>query len=260
MSTRRKRPFIPLPVSALALALALLAGLPAAAQKHRAVRSAPPAAPPPQGQCHTFGLVRAGLKATYRTTTPSSGNVDFTITWLSDTPTQTKTTQQVQTPQGNADVETTLDGEIVGTLRALRHLYVKATTTVPVLGKLVTETDVDFVPALAAGPAAGWCVGNSWLVPAVTETIVTRSPAGTTTNVVTTVASTGEVLAVGESVTVPAGTFDTVQYRGSIVASGSNAVAPAITWVSTEHNIVVKQDTLDGNGNVTSVTELMSVQ
>lgn len=253
MPTTRKRSFVPLPV--LVLALASLA-LPALAQKHRAVRSAPVAAPPPVGQCHTFGLVAAGTKATYLTTTPSSGNVNFTVTWISDTPTQTRTTQQVQTAQGNADVETTLDGEIVGTLRALKHLYVKGTTTVPVLGKLTTETDIDFVPSLAAGPAAGWCVGNTWLIPAVTETIVTRSPAGTTTNIVTTVASEGEVLAVGEVLTVPGGTFNTVKYRSSIVASGSNSVSPAITWVSMERNIVVKQDTLDASGNVTSVTEL----
>lgn len=231
---------------------ALLFVFPAEAQRRRAVRSGLPKAA--VGDCHTFGLVQAGLKATYHAEAPG-GDADFTITYISDTPTRVHTTQDVSTAQGNATAETVVDGEIVGNLRAIKHINVEVVTIVPVLGRVTTEVDVDFVPSLASGPAAGWCVGAKWTVPPVTETIVTRSPAGTFTDVVTTIASEGEVLAVGESITVPAGTFRTVKYRSAIVTS-SNAVQPAITWVSMEHNIVVKQDTLDAAGNVTSVTEL----
>lgn len=234
-------------------ALALFIVIPAEAQRRRAVRSNPGTPPPQQGSCHTFDLVKAGTKASYLSTAPG-GNVTFTITWIFDTPTQTKTTQKVNSNGTLSDVETILDGEVVGTLRALKHLNVKATSTVPVLGKLTTETDITFTPSLAAGPAQGWCVGNTWTVPPVTEQIVVKSPQGTFPSTVTTIASTGEVLAVGESITVDGGTFNTVKYRGAIVSGTS--VQTAITWVSMEHNIVVRQDTLDGAGAVTSTTKL----
>lgn len=236
-------------------ALVLLLCVPASAQRRRAMRS--PAAPVSGGgQCVTFGLVAAGRKATYHTVA-TGGDVDFTITWISDTLTQTHTTQKVTTAQGTADVETVLDGEVVGQLRGLRHLNVKGSQTVPIIGKITTEVDINFVPTLTQGPAAGWCQGYTWTVPAVTETIVTSTPQGQTQNIVTTVGSTGEVLAVHEMISVPAGNFDTVKYRGVLVNGSS--VQTAVTWVSTQFNIVVRQDTLEGN-TVTSTTTLMSMQ
>jgi hypothetical protein len=219
--------------------------------------SSPPAAPGNSGNCHTFGFVRAGLKGSYLTTSPS-GNVTYTITWLSDTATQTVTTQKVTTPQATTEVETHLDGETVGPLRGLKHLYTKSTTPAPVIGSVVVEVDIDFVPSLIAGPAAGWCAGATWNVPPSTETITTKTAFGTQTQIQTTAASTGEVLAVNESITVPAGTFRTVKYRGTIVAD--NNAQTAITWTSMPDAIVVRQDTLDSNGNVTSTTTLQSMQ
>lgn len=240
------------------LALALLAVAPAEAQRRRAVRSGPVVAPPPQAQCHTFGLVAPGRKASYSATNTSGGTANFTITWVSDTLTKTVTTQKVTTAQGTADVSTVLDGEVFGQLRGLKHINLKTTMTVPILGSVTTEVDIDFVPSLTQGPADGWCVGNTWSVPPVTETIVTKTPGiPTQTQVVTTVASTGEVLAVGEPVAAAGRTFQTVKYRGALV-NGSQ-VQTAITWVSMEYNVVVKQETLEGS-NVTSTLILTSLQ
>jgi hypothetical protein len=239
------------------LVVCLLAVAPAEAQKRRAVRSPAPLNPP-VNNCHTFGLVRAGLEASYltRSINPPQPDVTFTIKYISDTPTQTRTTQKVTTPQGTTDVETVLDGEVFGHLRGLKHFNVKSSTLVPVLGRVTIEVDVDFVPSLTAGPAAGWCVGNTWSVPAVTETITTKgSPVPLPPQVITTIASTGEVLAVGEQLTVGGRTHNTVKYRG-VVAAGTGAVSTAITWVSMTDNIVVRQDTIDGNGAVTSTTTL----
>ncbi|HYI07706.1 MAG TPA: hypothetical protein VEK57_01435 [Thermoanaerobaculia bacterium] len=235
----------------------LLLAFSASAAKRRAVRS--PSAPVVNpGGCHTFGFVEAGTEATYVTHTPDA-DVHFTITWISDTATETHTTQKVSTPQGNADVETFLYGHTVGNLRSLDAIDLTTTITVPILGKVVTEVEIDFVPGLVSGPAAGWCVGNTWDVPPVQETITVRSISGTTVNTVTTVASQGVVLAVGLPITVPAGTFNTVQYKGVLVGSANNDVQPAITWVSMEHNIVVRQDTLDAAGNVTTTTLLTNL-
>lgn len=238
------------------IVLAVLLAFSASAQKRRSVRS-PGVAAPPTGQCHTFGFVRAGLEATYVTTTPG-GDVHFVITYISDNATGAHTTQKVTTPQGTADVETFIESRVVGLLRSLDHIDLTTTMTVPILGKLTTDVEIDFVPGLVAGPAAGWCVDETWNVPPVTETITTRSLQGTTVNTVTTIASTGKVLAVGETVVTPAGSFQTVKYRGAIVSDSS--VQAAITWVSMEHNIVVKQDTVDAAGNVTSVTTLTALK
>lgn len=242
------------------LALSLLAfclAAPAEAQKRRAARSAPPQAI--VGQCHEFGLVTAGTVGTYVANTPQ-GNVNFTITWISDTPTRTHTRQRVQTPQGNAEVETILDGEVVGSLRGLKHIYIKNTTPAPVIGPIIMEIEIDFVPTLVSGPAGGWCVDAKWDVPPVTETITTRGgPVPIPPQTVTTIASTGEVLAVDEVLTVPAGTFHTVKYRGALV-SPTGGVQTAITWMSMERNVVVRQDTVDANGAVTSVTQLTDLQ
>lgn len=72
------------------------------------------------------------------------------------------------------------------------------------------------------------------------------------------IGSQGVVLAVDALLTVNAMTFHTVKYRSSIVSGTS--VQPAVTWVSMEHNIVVRQDTLDAAGNVTTVTQLTGLQ
>jgi hypothetical protein len=241
-------------IVSLALALVMLAAGSAEAQKRRAVR-APSAAPPPAGNCHTFGLVRAGLIASYQSTPPTN----FTVTYIQDTLTKTITKQKVTTPQATADADTIIDGEVVGNLRGIKHINVKATTPVPVLGSITIETDIDFVPSLIAGPLDGWCTGNKWTIPPVTETVVVKSPIAPPTNqIITTIASEGEVLAVGETVVVPAGSFQTVKYKGIIVTDGN--VQTAITWTSMVHNIVVKQQTLDAAGNVTSTVELTSVQ
>lgn len=235
----------------LLVAVSLLIVFAAEGQKRRAVRSAPPSAV--GNDCHTFGLVQAGRIADYRAVAPS-GTATFTITWISDTPTRTHTTQRTVTPQATTEVETVLDGEIVGNLRGLKHFNLKGSVIVPVLGRTPLEVDVTFVPSLLAGPAAGWCVGAKWTTAPVTETIVATTAAGSFTNVVTTIESQGEVLAVGASVTVEGGTYDTVKYRGAVI-SGQD-VQLAITWVSMEYNVVVKQDTIDAAGNVTSTLEL----
>ncbi len=230
---------------------AVLMVVSAEGQRRRSVRHTPAAGVVTPGPCHTFALVRPGLKASYLSTTPT-GSATYTITYISDTPTQQKTTQVVSTPQGNANAVTTIDGEVVGLLRGMKHIDVSTTITLPVVGTMTTEVDIDFVPSLILGPAAGWCEGETWSVAPVTETIVTKAPfVLPVSSIQTTIGGDGKVLAVGEMVTVPAGTFRTVKYRG--VTFVNNTIQESITWASMDHSVVVKQDSFDGNGvNVTA--------
>jgi hypothetical protein len=232
--------------------------LPAYGARKRRAAAAPGGGGGNHGQCHTFGFVRAGLKASYLSTT-SNGSATYTITYLEDTATRARTTQQVQTPQGMANVATTIDVETVGILRGMRKAKLDTTINVPGFGDLTTTITIDFVPSLIMGPAEGWCVGKTWAIPPVTETITTTLPVGgNQTQIVTTVASEGQVLAVGDEVEVPAGEYLTVKYKNLTLAN--NTLQPTITWVSMEHNVVVKQDTLDANGNVTTTTVLTNLQ
>jgi len=226
--------------------------------RQRGVRKTPAVGVVTPGACHTFALVRPGLKASYLSTTPN-GSATYTITYISDTPTQSKTTQVVSTPQGNANAVTTIDGEVSGLLRGMKHIDITTSITLPVVGTMTTEVDIDFVPSLILGPAAGWCVGNTWSVAPVTETVVTKAPFVTpVTTIVTTIGGDGEVLAVGEMVTVPAGTFRTVKYRG--VTFANDTTQDSITWTSMDHSIVVKQDSFDANGVNVTATQLTSLQ
>jgi hypothetical protein len=61
------------------------------------------------------------------------------------------------------------------------------------------------------------------------------------------------VEAVGEVRTAAGRQFNTVRYR--IVSRIGSSVDVSRTWISMEDNIVVRQETLDGAGNVTTVTE-----
>ncbi|HEV7766846.1 MAG TPA: hypothetical protein VGQ76_17735 [Thermoanaerobaculia bacterium] len=252
---------IPVGLCAVSALILLSAAFPAEARRRSVGKGTfvvTPPPPPPTGGCHTFGLVKNGTKATYRSTS-SSGTANYTINYVSMTQTQTKTTQTVSTPQGNAEATTTVDDEIIGTLRATKHIDVQTVITVPVLGKLTTEVDIDFLPSLVTGPAAGWCAGNTWTVPTSNETIVTKAPFATPiTTFAVAVGGTGEVLAVGESVTVPAGTFRTVKYRSVFLAN--NVVSPSVSWMSMDHNVLVKQDSYDASGtNIVTATQLTNL-
>jgi hypothetical protein len=234
--------------------VAVLMVVSAEGQRRRSVRTTPAVGVVSPGACHTFALVQPGLKATYLSTTPT-GSATYTITYISDTPTQTKTTQVVSTPQGNANAVTTIDGEVSGLLRGMKHIDLSTSITLPVVGTVTTEVDIDFVPSLILGPAGGWCVGNTWNVAPVTETTVTKAPfVLPITSIVTTIGGQGEVLAVGEIVTVPAGMFRTVKYRG--VTFVNNTLQESITWTSMDHSIVVKQDSFDSNGTIVTATQL----
>ena len=242
---------------AVSLFAVLIVSTAEAGPRRRAVGKGPIASAP-TGQCHTFPFVRPGLRATYLSTTPT-GSATYTITYISDTATQTKTTQVVSTPQGNANAVTTIDGEVVGNLRGMKHIDVTTTITVPVVGTLTTEVDVDFVPSLVLGPAAGWCVGNTWNVAPVTETITTKAPFVTpVTQIVTTIGGTGEVLAVGENVVAAGRTFQTVKYRGITLVN--NTAQLSITWTSMADAIVVKQQAFDANGTLVTDTILTDLQ
>jgi hypothetical protein len=231
----------------------------AQARRRRAV--APPTTAAPGGGCVEYKAVRPGMKASYLATSPS-GNVTYTITYISDSPTLTHTTQKVQAPTGNADAETRLQYDKVPgatyDLRALRHLYTKVVTAVPFLGSVSVETDIDFVPSWVVGPFEGYCAGVKWTVPPSTETITVRSPAGTNVTTQTTIATEGEVLSTNDVVKTSIGDFTCIKLKTYTIVDGKPQLA--INWNSIEHAITVKQEAYDDNGNIVTSVIITDLQ
>jgi len=182
---------------------------------------------------------------------------------ISDSEAQTKTTQQVESSVGNASVATTIDYETIasasGPQRAVEHIDLEATST-PVPGfNLVIETDTTFAPSLVLGPAADWCAGDVWTVPATTQTTSVVTNGGTpATTITTTTVSEGEVLSIGEMITTPAGTFETLKYLGTV--TGLNGPERARIWTSLVHSITVRQESLNATGQVISTIDLVDLQ
>lgn len=245
----------------LVLVVVFAGALPATAQRRRVVKwpsSGNPNGGNPTGQCVNYGSPRIGMKASYLTTSPG-GNVTYQVTYVSDSATQARTTQKVQAPTGNADVESTMDFETVKAsfdLRALKHLKVKSTTSAAGFA-IAIDTDIDFVPSMVLGPAGGWCQGAKWSVPATTETIRVSSIGGNQLTTQTTIAYEGEVLSVNETITTPAGTFRCIKTKG--LTPSASSTDPTIVWNSIDHYITVRQETLDATGKVTTVTELQKI-
>jgi hypothetical protein len=67
------------------------------------------------------------------------------------------------------------------------------------------------------------------------------------------------VLAINESLTTPAGTFNTVKYHG-IEGGTDPAIQSTNIWVSIADGIMLKEQNLDANGNVVSTMEVSSLQ
>lgn len=99
-----------------------------------------------------------------------------------------------------------------------------------------------FQPGLIAEPAFRACAGQSWQIPSVTATF----KSGQTNTSASTPAGTLKIVSIHESVTVPAGTFDTVHYSRTSQATDEY-------WKSIEHGVVVKHTTTLPVGTISEV-------
>jgi len=99
-----------------------------------------------------------------------------------------------------------------------------------------------FQPGLIAEPAFRACAGQSWQIPPVTATF----KSGQTNTSASTPAGTLKIVAVHESVTVPAGTFDTVHYSRTSQSTDEY-------WKSIEQGVIVKHTATLPVGTVSEV-------
>ena len=99
-----------------------------------------------------------------------------------------------------------------------------------------------YKPGAIGDPAYRACVGKTWTIAAVNAT----SKSGQGSFSVRTDPGTMQIVAVRESVTVPAGTFSTVRYTKTM-NSGRGQVFDEF-WKSIEHGVTVKRNSAQPGG------------
>lgn len=119
-----------------------------------------------------------------------------------------------------------------------------------VSGFSITSTTT-FSPAWVTGPALDWCEGESWVRPAVTQSTTSNVAPSVTGPTAT---GNGQVLAVRESLTVPAGTFETVHYWMFYTGQGSQAGTSSEYWLD-GNGLTVRQLEYDAAGALVATYE-----
>jgi hypothetical protein len=213
---------------------------------------------PPSGSsgCVTIPHVAAGRVASYRVT----GSESFTIetTWHTDSDTSATETSLAHTSQGDSTIDSTYTYTVQGGMRALTRSVSNATTNAGGFNILVS-TDSTYSAPMVLGPVSSWCSDTTWNNPAIVQTIVTGGTFPGPTTTVNRPAAEGHVIAVNESITVTAGTFNTVHYRG-VQGRTDAKVQKSNIWISINDGVLVKEEDLDSAGNVQTVMELTRLQ
>ena len=102
-----------------------------------------------------------------------------------------------------------------------------------------------FRPGVIGDPIFKACAGRTWTIPVSTASHESTQGA---THTVPSYAGTLRIVAIRESVTVPAGRFDTVRFIRSLNAEGHQTVDEY--WKSIEHGVIVKHvSTLPGGAS-----------
>lgn len=183
------------------------------------------AEPQRTANCVTLGAPKPALSYSYRYV-DTSGSNDYTNQWkqFSATGSQLVTTQArgkssyVSKHSVNDDV-----------------FVLESSTATGTDGGGPFTTSMTYSPGAIGDPAYKACEGKTWTIPAVNAT--NKSSSGSFS--AKTDPGTMRIVKVNESVTVPAGTFNTVRYIKTM-NSGRGQVVDEF-WKSIDHGVTVKR-------------------
>jgi hypothetical protein len=194
---------------------------PAVPAGHRAWQAA-------AANCVTLGTPRPALSFTYRYS-DTSVSAEYTNRWEEFTATGSR---MVTTRTGaNAGQSTYVSQHSV----ADDVFVLTGSTASGTDGSGPFNNTMTYSPGALGDPAFTACVGKTWKISPVNAT--SKSARGSFS--MKTDAGTMTIVSVRESVTVPAGTFDTVHYTKTM-NSGRGQVVDDF-WKSTEHGVTVKR-------------------
>lgn len=202
------------------------------------------------GDCVQIDWPTAGFEITYGLESypangggPVTGTVEVRYDSISETMTKTTTSSSVT---GGGMTSATSGTETQHYAVADGYLMIsKVETSNQVQGYAINSTTT-YAEPYNTGPAYQYCSGQTWNVDSVpgSTDIGMGSPISFNS-----AAYQGEVLAVDESVTIPAGTFQAVHLE--IQRADGTATEE---WISTEHGILIKQQGYE-NGTLIDLTE-----
>jgi len=212
--------------------------------------------PPANGDCVSLPLLRAGLKASYNVTGALNYTTETTV--VSDSPTETVQQQHHVVNGTPEEVDSTFTYTVQGDLRALTHAVSVAKTNAGGFAITVT-TDSTFTVPMVLAPVSSFCGGREFAIPATVQTVVVGGTFPGPTTTYNRPAKTGTILATNESLTVAAGTFRTVKYRG-VYGNTDPKSQQSLIWLDVSTGALVKEQDFDANGNVFAMFELTSLQ
>jgi len=179
--------------------------------------------------CVTVSAPHPGVTYTYSYTDNSGGASTYTNQWEAFTSTASRMRLTQSGSRGTGASVYQGSHRIVDDLIVLERS--ESTGTDP-SGPF--STTVTYSPPLPGDPATRVCLDRAWTIPSVSAT----NASGRGSFTVRTEPGTGRVMGIRESVTVPAGTFQTVHYT-KILSSARGRIVDDY-WKSIEHGVTVK--------------------
>lgn len=195
-------------------------------------------------QCVSIGKPKLKVDYTYRQT-ESGGNASaFTDRWEEFTATGSRLVTTKSSSKGQGVTTTVNRHRVADDLLILDHSKQTGAD-----GGVRIDNSSTFKPGVVADPAGRACARRTWPIRAVNVTSVSAqgqfsgmSDPGTLT-----------IIAIHQSITVPAGKFDTVHFKRIM----NTARGPAVDeyWKSIEHGVTVKRVHTMPGGGVTAVLQ-----
>ena len=182
------------------------------------------------GNCVAISAPKPAVSFEYRYTDSTGATSDFTNRWEIFTATSSRL---ITTKSGSR-------GGGVSTYVGQHHvandlLVLERSTASGTDGGSAFSSSMSYAPGAIGDPAFRACAGQTWQIPSVTAT--SQSTQGKFS--APTDPGTLRIVAINVSVTVPAGTFDTVQYTKTMKSARGQVVDEF--WKSTVHGVTVKR-------------------
>jgi hypothetical protein len=197
--------------------------------------------------CVSIGTPKPDLTYTYRYSDSVGGSSEFTDRWEEFTMTGSRLLTTKRSPKGAGLLTSTTRHRVVDGVFILDASAQRGTD-----GGVQLDNSTSFQPGVVGDPAYRACAGRTWPIPAVTATNQSaqgRFSAATDPGTLT-------VNAIHESITVPAGRFDTVHYTRTMTSTRGQAVDEY--WKSIEHGVTVKRNhTMPGGVVVTAILQVI---
>lgn len=214
---------VSIPIGAAICAVVMSFTLPLGAR----AKQAPVVVP---ANCVSIGKPKPNLSYTYRQTESGGNSSAFTDRWEQFTTTGSRLLTTKSSSKGQGVLTTANRHRVVNDLLILDHSTQSGTE-----GGVRINNSTSYEPGVVAEPANRACAGRTWPIRAVNVT--SQSAQGRFSGMSD--PGTLKIIAIHESVTVPAGRFDTVHYKRTMNSAGGPVVDEY--WKSIEHGVTIKR-------------------